>query len=399
MSTDIRCATKSNESDHVPRQFASTVVGLKRARVRALTAAVEAVGGVNMGQGNNLLPTPRPLIDAAFEAMKLGYNDYSIQEGISKLRVEVAKLIHEDAGIDVDTEEELRITSGATGAFFSSCRALLEPGAEAIVLEPYYPYHLVSLLMTGCTIRFARLEPPDWKLDISSIERVTSARTRVLVLCNPSNPSCRVYTRGELEGVVTYCRARNIIVICDEVYGSLTYDGHKHISLASLQGARDIAITITSFSKSHAITGWRIGYMYAASDLIERITLVHDGLFVCSPRPLQHAMAQVLADQAIDISEMQKEFSWRRDRVVEALRNAGFSPLPVEGTYYVLASYGDRYGKMPSAEACNRLLQEQRIATVPASTFFHDGYDPELLRFCYALPESEIERALALLRS
>jgi aminotransferase len=365
--------------------------------VRALTAAVEAVNGVNMGQGSNLLPTPQPLIEAAYKAMKDGYNVYSVQEGIPELRNEISRLIRNDTGLNVDAEGELRVTSGATGAFFSSSRTLLEPGAEAVVLEPYYPYHLVSLLMTGCQIRYARLEPPEWHLDLTAVERVCTEATRVLVLCNPCNPSCRVYRRDELQSLLEFCIARRIVILSDEVYGSLTYDGFQHTSIASLPGAWEHVITITSFSKSHAITGWRIGYMYGPEDLIERITLVHDGLFVCSPRPLQHAMADVLAEHTVDQSNMQREFAWRRDFIVEALRNAGFSPLAVEGTYYVMAAYRDRYGSISSPDASMKLLEENRVATVPVSTFYHDGYDPQLLRFCYALPDSDITRAIELL--
>ena len=351
-----------------------------------------------MGQGSNLLPTPQPLIDAAYRAMNSGYNVYSVQEGIPELRHEITTIVHRETGLDVNADSELRVTSGATGAFFSTCRALLEPGAEAIILEPFYPYHVVSLLMTGCEVRYARLEPPAWKLDLNAIEGVCSEATRVLVLCNPSNPSCRVYSRSELEALLAFCISRNIVVVCDEVYGTLTYDGFRHTSLASLPGAWEHVVTITSFSKSHAITGWRIGYLYGPEDLIERITLVHDGLFVCSPSPLQHAVAEVLAERS-NLLDMQKEFGWRRDVVVSTLKRAGFTPLPVEGTYYVMASYSVRYGQVSSPEACLRLLKENRIATVPASTFYNGEYDPQLLRFCYALPEAEIDHAVRLLVS
>ncbi len=396
MTANLDPSPKATQT-HPQRRIAGQVASLKRARVRALTAAVESVNGVNMGQGSNLLPTPEPLIEAAYRAMRRGYNVYSVQEGIPELRAEIARLIRIENGVDVDPETELRVTSGATGAFFSTCRALLEPGAEAVVLEPYYPYHLVSLVMTGCEVRYARLQPPEWHLDLETIERVCGPETRVLVLCNPCNPSCRVYSRDELQRVLDFCVSRNIIILSDEVYGSLTYDGLLHTSVGSLRGAREHVITITSFSKSHAITGWRIGYMYGPEDLIERITLVHDGLFVCSPRPLQHAMAEVLAEHTVDQSNMQKEFAWRRDSIVEALTTAGFAPLRVEGTYYVMAAYSHRYGEIASAEACMKLLQENRVATVPASTFYHDGYDPRLLRFCYALPDSDIARAIDLL--
>src|SRR5436190_2612190 len=254
----------SNEphGEGTARRISSMVRGLQRSRVRALTAAVEAVQGVNMGQGNNLLPTPAPLVEAAHRAMLDGRNDYSIQEGIESLRIQVSRMLRERSGIQVDPESEVRITSGATGGFYSAFRVLLEPGDEAILLEPYYPYHLVALLMTGCTPVFARLSTEDWSLDFDAIEAACTSRTRVLVLCNPSNPTGRVYREAELKTLVEFCISRGITIVADEVYEQLTYDGLTHVPISALPGASQTTLTVASFSKSHAITGWRIGYIY-----------------------------------------------------------------------------------------------------------------------------------------
>ncbi len=383
---------------HPDRRLASAVASLKRAEVRALTARVKAVNGVNMGQGSNLLPTPKPLIDAAYAAMTRGYNDYTVQEGIPELRAAIADSIQADTSLHVDPSTQLRITSGASGGFYSICRTILQPGAQAIVLEPYYPYHVTALAMTGCEVQYVRLEPPDWRISVEALRRACGPQTRALVLCNPSNPSCRVYSLSELEALVGFCCANGIVVIADEVYGSLTYDGLEHISAANIAGAAEHVVTVSSFSKSHAITGWRLGYMYGPEDLIERATLVHDCLYVCAPRPFQHAMADVLKEHSVDGAEMRNAFSWRRDSVMNSLRHAGFSTLRVEGAYYMMADYRERYGDISSNEACRRLFEENRIATVPGSTFYHEGYDPQLLRFCYALPESDIQRAIELLK-
>lgn len=383
--------------DRPARHFARDVAAMQRSRVRALTAAVEAVDGVNMGQGSNLLPTPPPLIDAAWRAMRNGHNDYASQEGIVELRVAIARVLREENAVEVDANTELRITSGATGGFVSCCRALLQPGDEVVLLEPYYPYHLTNLALLGCGVRFARLHPPEWRLDINALAAVCTDRTRVIVLCNPSNPTSRVYRPEELQALVTFCRARNLVIISDEVYAHLTYDGHHHTSIASLPGARDHVLTLASFSKSHAVTGWRLGYLYGPEDLVERVTLVHDAIYACAPRPLQHAMAEVIAGRTVDSNTVRQDFAWRRTEVTRALESAGFDPLPVEGSYFVLAAYGRRFGPVSSSEACMRLLKESRIATVPVSAFYHDDTDMRLLRFAYALPADQIERVVQLL--
>ena len=377
--------------------LAKCVSGLRRARVRALTERVESLNGINMGQGNNLLSTPPPLIEAAGKAMARGLNDYSIQEGLEELRIAVDKFVLRPRNVVLDTESELRITSGATGAFYSACRTLLEPGSEAIVFEPYYPYHLVCLAMTGCSLRFQRLSPPNWDLDLEALGGLVTSRTRAIVLCNPNNPTGRVYSLTELGELVDFCRERGLYLICDEVYDHLTYDGVEHTSSGAIPGFRDVGVVVSSFSKTYAITGWRVGYLFARAELVERITLVHDGLYVCAPKPLQAALVDCLPDHAAYSGELHDEFTWRRDLLMKTLSKAGFSPQRVQGTYYIMVGYSELYGDLPSTEACSRLLEEKGIATVPSSTFYHNGFDPHMLRFCFALPEEQVQRAAALL--
>ena len=253
----------SSSGKHVDRQIASVVATLTRAKVRALTARIQEVGGVNMGQGSNLLPTPAPLIDAAYHAMKCGQNDYSVQEGIPELRAEIATMIEYETSLRVDPRTQVRITSGASGGFFSACRTLLEPGTEAIIFEPFYPYHVAAIALTGSNIRFLREEPPEWKIDLGALQNICGPQTRLLVLCNPTNPTCKVYRRDELQALVTFCRDRGIIVVSDEVYGSLTYDGREHVSIASLPGAAEHVVTVASFC---SVFGW-IRMMAAASSV------------------------------------------------------------------------------------------------------------------------------------
>ncbi len=379
------------------RVFADCVASLKRSPLRALTDKVEKLGGVNFGQGNNLLPTPAALIQAAHESMRDGRNDYSIQEGIPELRRAIRDRLLVPEGMDADPETELRITSGATGAFFSACRGFLQTGAEAVVLEPYYPYHVACLALTGCTIRYCRLEAPHWDLDLERIERVLTDATRLLVFCNPNNPTGRVYPRDQVAALAGLCARRGVQLVSDEVYGSLTYDGHTHVPVATIPDAGRQALVVTSFSKSYAITGWRVGYMVGPEEVIERLTVVHDAMYVCAPRPLQHAVTRVLPQHAEFVDSLHAQFDWRRRMLLDALDQSGFEPLPVQGTYYVMARYGERYGDVPSLEACQRLLDELHVASVPGAAFYHDGHDPKLLRFCFALPAEDLERGARLL--
>lgn len=378
------------------RQLAGCVSALQRSRVRALTDAVERLGGVNMGQGNNLLPTPSRLIEAACMAVH-DRNDYATQEGLPELRNEIALAVLRDYGAVVDPENDVRVTSGATGGFFSACRTLLGPGDEAIVFEPCYPYHLVALAMTGCSVRSIRRSAPDFRVDPAATTAAISARTRLIVLCNPDNPSGRVCTAEEIDGLIDVCRRYGLTLLADEVYNRLVYRG-EHLPAFARPGARDIAVTVTSFSKTLAITGWRVGSLIGPPDLVERITLVHDGLFVCAPRPLQQAIASFLRDSPEEPRRVLTDFRWRRDLLISALDEAGFEPYAPDGAYYVLCRYDRVFGDVPSADATLRLLQERRVAAVPGSTFYVDGHDPKLIRFCFALPEPELRRGIHLLR-
>ena len=379
------------------RPLSRCVRSMTRSRLRALTARVHALDGINMGQGNNLLPTPPVLIDAAHAAMCDGYNDYSVQEGRPELRNLIHTSLLAPRGIVSDPELELRVTSGATGGFFAAARSLLDPGTEAIVLEPYYPYHDACLKLTGADIRYVRLAAPHWDLDMEAIRAAVNPATRAIVLCNPCNPTGRVYRREELVELVALCVEHNIVILCDEVYEMLTYGSYEHTPVWSLSEARNCSIVLSSFSKSYAITGWRIGYAYGPADLMARFTLVHDAVYVCAPTPMQRALAMVLPKHDEIVADIHAEFAWRKSTTVEALTLGGFEPLDVHSTYYVMASYGPLYGDIPAIEACERLLDSVGIASVPASAFYHDGHDPHLLRFCFALPDQDLRRAAQLL--
>ena len=387
------------EKNVLHRRLSGLVKDLKRSKLRVLTDRVNQMGGINMGQGNNLLPTPQQLIKAANSAMKRGYNDYSIQEGIPELRKAISEILLRPCGIVANPEDELRITSGATGAFFSAAKTFLEPGTEAIVLEPFYPYHIVGLHLTGATIKYVRLNPPNWNLDLNKISQTITDSTRVLVLCNPCNPTGRVYPTDQLTDLVNLCRERGVIILCDEVYELLTYGNHHHVHLRAIPEAKECSVSISSFSKSYAITGWRVGYIYGSRDLIERITMIHDGLFVCAPRPFQHALVDALNMNEEIEKEIQESFTWRKESIVKALQMARFDPLEVQGTYYIMASYGRCLGDKSAIEACEQLLENFKIASVPVTAFYHDNYDPKLLRFCFALPEDDIIRAAQILNS
>lgn len=365
--------------------------------IRALTRRVAAVQGVDLGQGTNRLSPPLELIEAAFAAMLCEKNGYAPEQGIQPLREATARSLLDTVGLSIDPDRQIVITCGATGGLYCALLALADADSEVLLIEPYYGYHLSAVVSAGAQPRFVRSAAPRWTLELEAIQQAITSRTRILVLCNPWNPTGRVFHRDELQQVLDFCRGHGITIISDDVYAGLAYDEVEYVPISALPGGPESVVTISSFSKAYAITGWRLGYVYGRSDIIDRIARVHDALYVCAPQPFQWALATVLPRHARHLRDIRLDLQRRRDTVGRLLSNAGFAVLPAEGTFYLMASYKDRYGEMPSSDACARLLNEAGIGAVPASTFYHNGFDPMLLRFCYAVPDRELARLAVLL--
>ncbi|MDI1450156.1 aminotransferase class I/II-fold pyridoxal phosphate-dependent enzyme [Polyangium sp. 6x1] len=366
--------------------------------IRAMSRACEAVGGINLGQGVCDLPTPPPVARAANAAIDASVAIYTAPEGILPLRQAIAGDLQKRYGREVDPASEVVVTSGATGAFAAACLALLDPGDEVILFEPYYGYHLNTILALGLVPVLVPTRPPSWEIDREAFARAIGPRTRAVVVCTPSNPSGKVWTEEELDWLADAAEAHDLVAITDEIYEHIVFDGQKHVPLATRKNAAARTVSISGFSKTFAVTGWRCGYLTAPPEAARRITVAHDLLYVCAPTPLQHAMVAGLGMPDEYFASIGQGYQRKRDILCSALADAGLTPYVPRGAYYVLADIR-RLGAPNAKAAAMLLLERVRIASVPGTSFYGDPVGETLSRFCFAKEDAVLEEAARRIRS
>jgi aminotransferase len=364
-------------------QLSDRLRGLLQSDIRRMSRECERVGGINLGQGICDLPTIPELVDGACEAIRSSKATYSKFEGIDLLRERIARKVEHFNGMRVDPATEIVVTVGATGGFATAAMATLNPGDEVILFEPYYGYHLNNLKLLGVETKFVPLREHDnWSIDFDALRRAFGPKTRGIVVCTPSNPCGKVFTRDELERIGALCREFNAWAFTDEIYEYIMFDGRKHVSMASIDSCRDVTITISGFSKTFSVTGWRIGYVVAPPRVAQAIGLVNDVFYICAPTPLQWGIARALEIGDDYYTNLATDYQKKRDILAEALREAGFKPFPPQGAYYMLAEIPDSFAN--DLDAANALLEEVRVASVPGSAFYVSDRGARMLRFCFA---------------
>jgi aminotransferase len=374
---------------HINRRMAT----LAHSEIRAMTQACVQAKGLNMAQGVCDTPVPPVVIRAAAEAMEQGKNIYSRFDGLPELRQAVAKKLAQYNGITADPETDITISAGATGAFHCACLALLSPGDEVILFEPYYQYHISALLAVEAVPVMVKLRAPDWIFSSADVERAVTPRTKAIIVNSPGNPSGKIFSRQELEPIAAVALQHDLFLFTDEIYEYFLYDDRTHVSLASLPGMADRTITIGGYSKTFSITGWRIGYSVAAARWAQAIGAMNDLLYVCAPTPLQAAVAvgiQELPD--IFYRDLARDYQRKRDRFCRALTQAGLTPSIPQGAYYVLADTS----RLPGATGKERamfLLKTIGLAGVPGEAFFSGPEGSRFIRFSYAKIDADIDDA------
>lgn len=366
---------------------------IEQAEIRAMSIECEKVGGINLAQGVCDTQVPPLIRENAHFGIENGINSYTRFDGLAELRDAIAQKMKFRNGISADPETEIVVSAGSTGAFYCACLALLDPGDEVILFEPYYGYHLNTLLAVEAVPSVVTLQPPDWSFAMSDMEHVVTSRTKALVLNTPGNPSGKVFSRAELESVSEFANKHDLFVFTDEIYEHFLYDGRSHISPGSIEGMQGRTISISGFSKTFSITGWRIGYSVSSAQWARRIGYMNDLVYVCAPSPLQYGVATSLAKLNRSFYEgLSLEYMKKRDCICEALTRANLLPYIPQGAYYVLADASSLPGTS-SKDKAMFLLQQTGVASVPGEAFFHRENGKALLRFCFAKTDRELQDA------
>jgi len=379
-------------------QISDRVRNVVQSDIRRMSRECERVGGINLGQGICDLPTIPELVEGACDAIASSKATYSKFEGIDLLRERIARKTAHYNGYSVDPARDVVVTIGATGGFATAALATLNAGDEVILFEPYYGYHLNTLRVLGIETKFVPLrEHDDWSIDFEELRRAFTPKTRGIVINTPANPCGKVFTRDELEKIGALCTEFNAWAFTDEIYEYIVYDGRKHVSMASIESCRERTITISGFSKTFSITGWRIGYVTADKRIAQPIGVLNDLFYICAPTPLQWGVARALEVGDDYYAKMNADYAKKRDVLASALRDAGFTPFVPQGAYYMLAEVPDEFAN--DQEAANALLEQARVASVPGSAFYVSNRGSRMLRFCYAKDFDALDEACKRIRA
>jgi aminotransferase len=371
---------------------------IMQSEIRSMTVECDRVGGVNLAQGVCDTEVPAPVVENAIKAIHDGHNIYTRLDGIAPLRQAIARKMAQYNGIAADPDSEVLVTSGATGGMYATCLALFDPGDEVIVFEPFYGYHLNTLLSLRVQTKAVPLAMHTWEIDFDALRAAITPRTRAIIINSPSNPCGKVFTRAEIEKIAALAEEHDLFILTDEIYEYFLFDGAEHVSPASLPGMAERTITISGLSKTFSITGWRIGYLVADKRWLGSIAYFHDLTYVCAPSPFQYASVAGLVELPDSFySQMAVEYQAKRDMLCGALQDAGFKPSIPQGAYYVLADVSAVPGATAREKARN-LLTQTGVAGVAGSAFFTGGRGENILRFCFAKRDEDLKKACDALR-
>ena len=369
-----------------------------QSEIRAMSIECDSIGGINLSQGICDTPVPAPVEEAAIQAIHDGYNIYTRLDGIARLRAAISAKQKKDYALNYDPESEILVSSGASGGLHAAAMALLNPGDEVLVFEPFYGYHVAILKSMRVVPVIVPLHEPDWSLDTAALSAAVTPRTRAILLNTPANPSGKVFTRAETEAIAALCIEHDLFLITDEIYEYFVYDGAPHIAPATLPGMKERTIVISGFSKTFSVTGWRLGYVCASAKWISAMSYFHDLTYICAPSALQHGAAAGLEQLPSSFyTQLAADHQSKRTRILSALRDIGLEPSIPAGAYYVLAAASHIPGKT-AAEKARYLLAKTGVASVAGSAFFRPGHGEDLLRFCFAKKDHELDDACARLR-
>ena len=359
-----------------------------------MSALAVATGAINLGQGFPDADGPAEVAEAAIDAIRAGHNQYPPGMGIPELRHAIAQHQQHWYGLHFDPNTEVLVTAGATEAMAATLIALCEPGDEIVTFEPYYDAYAAGIAIAGAHRRVVPLRPPDWSFDIRDLEHAITGHTRAIILNSPHNPTGKVFERNELEAIARVAIERDLIVITDEVYEHLTYDGATHIPMATLPGMRDRTVTISSAGKTFSFTGWKIGWVCASPELLAAVKTAKQFLTYVNGAPFQHAIVTALELPDAYYFDFAADLAARRDLVTTGLKAAGFEVYDTRGTYFVTVDIRS-VGETDGLAFCRELPHRCGVVAVPSSVFYDDvDAGRALVRFTFCKQRSVLDEAV-----
>lgn len=337
--------------------------------IRDMTRVCLKHKGVNLAQGFPDFSAPAEIKEAAVRAIREDFNQYAITWGTPSLRQSIAEKFAAYNGVSMDPEKEITVCCGSTECMIASLMAIVNPGEEVIVFEPFYENYGPDTILCGATPRFITLHEPDWHFDEKELRRAFNNRTKVIVINTPNNPTGKVFSREELQFIADLCQKWGVVAVTDEIYEHILYDGAKHTSISSLPGMREQTITINSVSKTYSLTGWRVGWAIAPAHLTASIRKVHDFLTVGAAHPLQEGAVAALHAASSYYRTLAEEYRERRDFLLKALEEAGFRVYHPRGAYYIMTDVA-HFGFQDDVACSFFLVEKIGVATVPGSCFY-----------------------------
>jgi aspartate/methionine/tyrosine aminotransferase len=361
--------------------------------IREMTRLAIQHGAVNLSQGFPDFPAPEEIKRAAQDAIARDVNQYAITWGAKTFRNGIAQKFEHTQGVAVDPELEITVCCGATEAMLSSMLAIINPGDEVVVFEPFYENYGPDAILSGAAPRFVKLQPPTWTFDPAELAAAFGPATKAIILNTPNNPTGKVFERAELECIRDLCLRWNAFAITDEIYEHMLYDGARHVSPAAIEGLGDRTITINALSKTYSVTGWRVGWAIAPPEVTAAIRKVHDFMTVGAAAPLQEAGVVAMGMPAEYYEKLARDYLQRRDRLLGILNQAGFRCFTPRGAYYIMTDIS-AFGFPDDMAFAKFLVKEIGVACVPGSSFYRDPADGRnIVRFTFCKKETTLQAA------
>ena len=368
--------------------------------IREMTRISDSLGGYNLSQGFPDFDCSQEIKDAAIAAILKNYNQYPVTFGEPELREEISRKALSYNRIKCNPETDITVTCGATEAMIASLKAIINPGDEIIIFEPFYENYGPDAILSGATPKYISLNAPDWNYDLDELKKAFNSKTKAIIINTPNNPTGKVFSASELQEISDLCIKHDTYAITDEIYEHILYDDTKHISIASFPGMEDRTITINSISKTYSVTGWRIGWAIASPEITSRIRKIHDFLTVGAPTPFQYAAVSALRFPQEYYKNLQLRYIHARKILFDALVDSDFTPYLPKGAYYIIADYSRLKSFINSEndyEFSKNLIIKTGIATVPGSSFYSKNHNSNQVRFAFCKKQETLEIARARL--